>query len=193
LIAALVATAVPGTAARARPLSQVVVQDPAGARITFDKAFGRGSKLLVVTKPWAEPNEHLISALAQYRIRLNKGGLRSGVVFLRSDASEAARAMAAQRGKVRYFLDPTGELAGKLDVRSLPAILLIGPDGKVRHATPMVSQETMRQIAARYRNPESIIARPSDAPLATPEGSPAPPRRPGIPPASGGAGRFTLR
>ena len=161
----------------------VELRTPAGGKTTVAGAFGKGHKVLVVTKPWCNANELLIGTLAHYRIRLNKGGLRSGVVFLRSDPAEAARAMETYKGNIGYYLDPEGVLAAELSIRELPAVFLLNPAGKIVYTAPVLSQAQIAQIAQHYSKVEKVFPAPKTPPS----------RSPGQPAATGGVPHYTIR
>lgn len=155
-----------------------------GKKTTFGEAFGDGHKVVLFTKPWSETNAQLIGELSHFRIRLNRGGLKSGVVFLRSDLAEASRLMADFKGRVKYTLDPDGRLARQLGVKTMPSLMLVDPDGRVRYAAPLLAQDLVRQVAAHYNQPEKLFPSPRAS---------SAPRRPGVPPAKGNVGRYSIR
>lgn len=156
-----------------------------GKPTTFGEAFGDGYKVVLFTKPWSDTNPQLIGELSHFRIRLNRDQLKSGVVFLRSDLAAASRVMAEYKGRVRYLLDPDGHAARMLKVKSVPSLMLIGPQGSVLYTTPLLARELVKQVAAHYKTPEKLFN--------SPRPTAAPSRRPGIPPAAGNSGQFTVR
>ena len=161
----------------------VALFDETGARVTLSRALGDGYKVLLVTKPWVEANGPLLADLVHYRIRLNRGSLRSAVVFLRSEPAAALKSLGVAAGKVRALFDPEGDLARALAVRTMPALVLVDPEGTARFAAPLLSREMVRQIAQNYARKERLFAAPR--PAASP--------RPGIPAAGGGIGRYSIR
>lgn len=169
----------PGAAVAGAPLI-----NSTGKKITFAGAFGHGHKVILFTKPWSDTNAQLLAELSHFRIRLNRGGLKSGVVFLRSDLAEASRLMADYHGRVRYTLDPDGQLARLLGVKTMPSLMLVDPEGLVRYAAPLLARELVRQVAAHYNQPEKMFPSPRAS---------SAPRRPGIPPAKGNAGHYSIR
>lgn len=156
-----------------------------GKPTTFGEAFGDGYKVVLFTKPWSDTNAQLIGELSHFRIRLNRDQLKSGVVFLRADLAAASRVMAEYKGRVRYTLDPDGHAARMLKVKSVPSLMLIGPQGSVLYTTPLLARELVKQVAAHYKTPEKLFN--------SPRPTAAPSRRPGIPPAAGNSGQFTVR
>lgn len=159
--------------------------DRDGKKTTFSEAFGGGSKVVLVTKPWCDANMQIIGELKHYRIRLNKGGLRSGVVFLKSDRSDAIRAMQPHERKVRWFIDPDGSLARSLNVESMPSLALVDPQGQVRFSAPLLASDLVTQLARNFNRPDALFRRrgPKDAGLV----------KPGMPPVKGGLGRYSIR
>lgn len=155
-----------------------------GKSTTFGEAFGEGYKVILFTKPWSDTNAQLIGELSHFRMRLNRGQLKSGVIFLRSDLAAASRIMTDFKGRVRYLLDPDGRAARLLTVKTIPALMLIDPDGRVRYSTPLLAQDLVRQVAAHYHTPDKLFGSPRPS---------GPPRRPGIPPAKGNSGQFSVR
>lgn len=166
-------------------MNDVRLIDWDGKKTTFGEAFGDGAKVVLVTKPWTDANTQVIGELKHYRIRLNKGGLRSGVVFLRTDRSDAIRAMLPHERKVRWFIDPDGSLARELKVESMPSLALIDPQGQVRFSAPLLAAELVTQLARNFDKPEAMFRqkKPKDSGLV----------KPGIPPAKGGLGRYSIR
>lgn len=166
-------------------LDDVHLIDGDGRKTTFSQGFGDGTKVVLITKPWSDANMQVIGELKHYRIRLNRGGLRSGVVFLRSGRSDAIRAMAPHGRKVRWFIDPDGSLARLLKVESIPSLALIDPQGQVRFSAPLLASELVAQLARNYDRPDAMFRRrrPKDAGLV----------KPGIPPVKGGLGRYSIR
>lgn len=156
-----------------------------GKETTFGEAFGDGYKVVLFTKPWSDTNSQLIGELSHFRIRLNRDQLRSGVVFLRTDLASASRVMTDYKGRVRYLLDPDGHAARLLKVKSVPSLLLIGPQGSVLYSTPLLARELVKQVAAHYKTPEKLFNAPRP--------NAAPSRRPGVPPPTGNTGQFTVR
>ena len=128
-------------------------------------------------------NAQIIGELSHYRLRLNRGGLRSGVIFLRSERDEALRAMETFKGRVKWWIDADGGLAKLLGVKTLPALMLIDADGNVKFAAPLLNDELVKQLAKNYNKPETVFRAPR--PVASP--------RVGIPPAKGGVGRYSIR
>lgn len=164
-------------------LDDATLIDWDGRKTSFAEAFGTGTKVVLVTKPWSDSNPQVIGELKQYRIRLNKGGLRSGVVFLRSDRSDAIKAMSAFERKVRWYIDPDGSLARRLNVETLPTLALVDPEGQVRFSAPLLASELVKQLARNYNKPDAMFRKPRPKDIV----------RPGIPPAKGGLGRYSIR
>jgi hypothetical protein len=171
------------SASESDALDDVVLIDWDGKKTTFAEAFGSGTKVVLVTKPWSESNTQVVGELKQYRIRLNKGGLRSGVVFLRSDRSDAIKAMSTFERKVRWYIDPDGTLARRLNVETMPTLALVDPEGQVRFSAPLLASELVKQLARNYNKPDAMFRKPRAKDIV----------KPGIPPAKGGLGRYSIR
>ena len=168
----------------ATKLSAAPLVSSTGKATTFGEQLGDGYKVVLFTKPWSDTNAQLIGELSHFHLRLNRGQLRSAVVFLRADLAAASRVMAEYKNRVRYVLDPDGHAARLLSVKTIPALMLIDPAARVRYSTPLLAQELVKQVASHYAEPEKLWASPRPA---------ATPRRPGIPPPQGNTGQFTVK
>ena len=157
--------------------------DCRGNQTSLGYAFGDCHKLLLFTKPWADPNVDILAHFVHYRLRLNRRGIRSAVVFLRSDRSDAIRSLGDKVSRLNWFIDPEGVLAKAVKMRTLPALILVDPNGDVKYSTPLLSRDMVKQVASQFEHPDRLfpVGRPSARP------------RPGTPAASGGVGRYTIR
>jgi hypothetical protein len=135
---------------------------PTGDSTTFGEALGSEYKIVVLTKPWVDANTSPIGDLLHYRIRLNKGGLRSAVIFVRCDTGPATVAMGNAAKKVAYYVDPKGRLARALDLKTLPSLYLLDGSNSVVFTAPLLSREVVRQLAKRYDAPGGLLQDPKN-------------------------------
>jgi len=131
----------------------------AGKTISPETLAGKPA-LLFFWSPNAGPgNLAAVQMVERLRSKSEKDGVAIlGVAAIGSEPQMVSDLMAAKKTKYHSSIDTTGDIARSYSVNAFPAWVVIGADGKVRHATSGDPRQVEQELAQQLQSATAEVA-----------------------------------